>query len=57
MRDTHDPDYPEFYLPKPGHPHLHYKDGIRSHRQQPLFEDTPRMNTPFSTEGEPNSIR
>ena len=26
MRDTHDPDYPEFYLPKPGHPHLHYKD-------------------------------
>ncbi|CAK9093351.1 Hypothetical protein SCF082_LOCUS43913, partial [Durusdinium trenchii] len=26
MRDTHDPDYPEFYLPKPGHPHLHYED-------------------------------
>ncbi|CAK9053390.1 unnamed protein product [Durusdinium trenchii] len=40
MRDSHDPDYPEFYLPKPGHPHLHY-------------EDTKRMNIPFSTEGEP----
>lgn len=25
MRDTHDPDYPEFYQPSPPSPHLHYE--------------------------------
>eukprot|EP00440_Ansanella_granifera_P013856 gb/GFBE01015055.1/.p1 GENE.gb/GFBE01015055.1/~~gb/GFBE01015055.1/.p1 ORF type:complete len:112 (+),score=24.77 gb/GFBE01015055.1/:1-336(+) len=35
MHNTHDPDYPEFYLEKPESPHLHY-------------EDYKRMDVPFT---------
>merc|ERR1712113_1083478 len=28
MGNSHDPDYPEYHLDRPGHPHLHWKEPL-----------------------------